>query len=297
MRNCLRRTGLGMLVMTMASVVSPAADMEQEIRARLLGAWVVADVETYSDCSGKYTNNRINGGLVKSRGSHRFEAGELAKVDKINVHRSRVDVLLSVREPLLVSYVDGPFTLYNEVSCKVELEVEISRQTVKTKNSAEVVRTLEAILARHSRLEQAEASSSWNRREMESYPDDYDTTLREHEIWQAQQINASIQARIDQAAEETSQAVDRVSSDPDYLAGFALGIENARAVDLADCRALMTVRFLPPPRPSSGDEAQARARDRGLRGTRDGTNLVFGVKLARRLPGCFVPIPELPAQE
>ncbi|MCZ6650290.1 MAG: hypothetical protein O7D35_06430 [Acidobacteria bacterium] len=296
MRYGVRQIGLAVVVIILASVSSPAADMEREIRARLLGAWVITGVETYSDCRGMYTNNRINGSLVKSGGAHRFQIGELAKVDKINVHRSRVDVLLSVPEPLLVPYEDGPFTLYNEVPCRIELEVELSRQTVKKKDSAEVERTLEAILERHNRLEQAEQSPSWNRRQMASYPDDYDTVLREHAVWQANRINESIQARIDEAVEETSRVVNRVSSDPDYLAGFAVGVEEARATELVDCRSLMAVRFLPAQRPSSGNDEQARARDRGRRGNRDGKNLVFGLEMAQRLPACFVPIPELPLQ-
>lgn len=288
-----RWAGLGVVVLAMGVALSPAADMDREIQSRFLGAWVITGLETYSDCRGRYTNNRINGRLVKSRGVHRFEVGELVKVDKIDVHRSRVDVLLSVHEPLLVSHAEGPFTLYDEVDCRIELEVELPRQMVKKKDSEAVVKTLAAVLERYSRLAEAEGSSSWNQREMDSYPDDYGSTLREFEIWQAHQINESIQARIDQAEEETARAVDRVSSDPDYLEGFAVGVEEARAVSLRDCPALMAVRFLPALRPSSGDDAEARSEDRGRRGFRDGTNLVFGLELTRRLPACFVPIPAL----
>ncbi len=291
------RIGLGLSILFLGSISSPVADMEPEIRARLLGAWVITHIETYSDCRGKYTNNRINGNLVKSGGSYRFQVGELGKVEKIHLHRSRIDVLLSIPEKILAPYGDGPFTLYRELRCRVELEVELPRQMVKKKDSAEVVRMLGALFEGHSRRDQAEESSSWNQREMEPYPDDYDLTLQRHEIWQAEQLNASIQARIDQAVEETSQVVNRVNSDPDYLAGFGVGVEEARAVDLENCPALMAVRFMSPPRPSSGDDAHARAEDRGRQGARDGTNLVFGVELIRRLPACFVPIPELPPRD
>ena len=43
-----------------------------------------------------------------------FAQGELAKVDKINLKRARIDLYLSLGEPVLASHMDGPFELYDE---------------------------------------------------------------------------------------------------------------------------------------------------------------------------------------
>ncbi len=45
--------------------------------------------------------------------------------------------MLSLTEPILVPTPAGPFTLYQELSCKVELEVEIPRDVVKTQSGTQ----------------------------------------------------------------------------------------------------------------------------------------------------------------
>jgi hypothetical protein len=211
--------------------LSLASGLERDIKSRWLGAWVVTTVETYSDCSGNYTNNRVNGTLVKSRGSQRFFSGELAKVEKINAKRSRIDVHLTLAEPLLVSYQEGPFTLYREAYCRVELEVVVPREVVRGKNTQHIDESLLLALERYATEDTAMSSARWNGREREPYPQDYDRTLAELELWRAEQTNAAVRAQLDRAREETSRLADRVSSDPDYLAGFgsAILLDDARA--------------------------------------------------------------------
>ena len=108
-----------------------AGGIEKDINKRWLGAWVVTRSEMYSDCNAVYTQNRINGSLVSGRGARRFQPGELAKVTKVDAGRHRIDVRISLVEPVLLTYREGPFTLYDEASCRVELEVEVSRDQVK----------------------------------------------------------------------------------------------------------------------------------------------------------------------
>lgn len=268
------------------------SQLQKELKGRWLGAWVVTTAESYSDCGGNYTNNRIHGNLVKSGGAYSFRSGELAKVDKIDVKRSRFDVLLTLNEPILVPYQEGPFTLYREVWCKLELEVALPRHVVKNKDAEFIDRSVLAVLERHSRQDDAEMSAAWNRRERDPYPEGYEHTLAELQVWRAEQANLQVQARLDFAAEETDRLVHRVTGDPVYLEGFADGIEAARGNTLHGCPALLSVRLgRTQTRPAETVEEQTAHRRQ--QGFEDGKTLVYGLEMLRRLPGCFVPVPEV----
>jgi hypothetical protein len=106
--------------------VSPLAhaDLQDDLNARWRGAWVIVTGELYSNCNGQTTDNRINGDLISGNGRFAFAPGELARVTRVDARRRRVDVFLDIYEGMLIEYEDGPFTLYREVSCPVELLVE-----------------------------------------------------------------------------------------------------------------------------------------------------------------------------
>jgi hypothetical protein len=272
-----------------------SAPLERELKNRWLGAWVVISVESYSDCQGTFTNNRINGTLVKSKGRIKFSAGELAKVYKINAKRSRVDLHLTVAEPLLMSYSEGPFTLYREAGCKIEFEVEVPRNLVRGKDADTVDDLLGAVLERYPSEQDAMASELWNMREMEPYPEDYDRTLAELAIWRAHRANEAVQAKLDHAYEMVDRLTDRLSSDPIYLAGFGEGVELAKAHPLHGCPELLSFDLDDRRTHAPGHVATPQTdATRSDRGTSDGRLLVYSLELLRRLPGCFVPVPEMP---
>jgi hypothetical protein len=272
-----------------------AAGLEKEVKGRWLGAWVVISSESYSDCGSMATNNRINGQLVKSKGNHRFLPGELAKVNKVDVKKSRVDLHLLLDEPMLLPYQEGPFTLYREAQCKIELEVMLPRESVKEKDVTAIDDAVSAILERHANEEQARGSQSWNEREMEPYPDDYEMTLAALEVWRAEQANLRVEEKLDQARERTQRLAYSVSTDPDYLDGFARGIAAARESDPRDCPTLLGLDLGGSRRVASksqsSDETSATRSERGYR---DGRAFVYGLMMMERLPGCFVPVPDRP---
>jgi len=269
-----------------------AGDLERDVRSNWLGAWVVVRAESYSDCGSNFTNNRVNGDLVKSSGTHAFPAGELAKVHKLNVKKQRLDVHLQLAEPRLLAFQEGPFTLYREADCRIELEVVLDRQEVKDRDLSAIDRRLEQIVERHANADSARQSATWNQREREPYPDDYEITLARLAIWRAKETNASVQAKLDQALERTTRLADRIDADPDYLVGFATGVERARSVELSNCSAMLGVDLGTAKRYYKPEDQTAEAR-----GAREGQQLLHGLDLLRRLPGCFVPVPEEPPFE
>jgi hypothetical protein len=292
--NSKRALVTGILLGMVASGTLPAADRQKMVEARWRGAWVLTGVDTYSDCAGTHTNNRVNGSLVSSRGRYRFRPGELARVDKVDLKRSRLDLILSLPEPVLFSHQDGPFTLYDENRCLLELNIELPRDVASDKDADGIDNALKPVLKRFTNEEEATQAKAWNHRKRDPYPADYDHTLAEHAAWKAQQANAAIQARIDKAMEETSRIADRIAGNPDYLKGFAAGVEAMHAIDLTRCDAIMSRDFS---NLSAGSKTVAVAGFGGdaanlyNRGFQDGQHLVFGLESLRRLPQCMVQVP------
>ena len=93
--------------------------------------------------------------------------------------------------------------------------------------------------------------------------------------------------------EEASRVAARVEDDPDYLQGFAAGIQAMQSWSPPSCSSLASASFFlaerGAPRPPRGTD-DTRAFERGFK---DGQTLVFHLKLARRAPGCFQPPPPL----
>jgi len=290
---------VGLLGLAVLALPLPgrAGGLQDRLEARWRGAWVVTSAETYSDCAGAYSDNRVNGRYVSSRSRQRFRPGELAKVDSVDLKRSRFDLRLTFAEPILASRQDGPFTLFDEASCRVEFQMEVPREMVKSEDVVGIEGLLRPVLQRHATEDAARASSGWNHREREPYPRDYERTLAEHAAWKAQQTNAAVQARLDVLVDETSRIPERIGSDPDYLAGFVQGVEAGRAPHPVSCPDLLRGITVAAPAPPSGAAAHAASNDRQARrdrGYQDGARLALGLDAMRRLPGCFVTVPEPP---
>ena len=268
------------------------ADLEDDLERAWVGAWVVAKVETASDCSGAYTNVEVRGLRSSSRGSRRFAEGELARVDKLNQKSDRVDLYLSVAEPVLVPRTDGPFTLYDERSCRVQLMVDVPKAVLKTGRLADVEAALLEAVERHQTESSARRSEAWNRRERDPYPRDYDETLARHAAWKAEETNRAFAATRLAALDEASQALSRVTDDPEYLAGFAAGVEAQRSRSTPGCSSLDALRFdgdeQRPPSDRRGSSPSERSFQRGFR---DGQVVAGATRVARAVEGCFVPVP------
>ena len=280
---------LSTTALLLGSRPAPASDLEDRLRSELRGAWAIVAVEIYSNCSGTYSDNEIGAAGVSSKAGRRFEPGELVKIDKVKLKRSRVDLLTALAEPVLTAYSDGPFELYEVKECRAQLIFDLARDTVKNGDAASVLDTVTGRLKVFPSRAAAEESGLWNGRERRPLPADYDLTLALHARWKAEQINASIAEAIEHAGDEADETVDDIDRDPEYLDGFAAGVEEMRSLSIDDCSRLVDASF------RSWRDSPPSGKDTAWkRGYEDGQRLVFYLYLLRELQHCFVPVPEAP---
>lgn len=149
---------------------------------------------------------------------------------------------------------------------------------------AAVEARLVELLELHDQPEEARASELWNGRRREPYPEGYEETLAAYEVWKASQANAAVQARMDRAIEEAVRINDQLRSDPDYLAGFAAGVEKVRGRSFGACGNLVNDFFSP-------ESARGDRSSQWRRGWEDGQRLAYNLELLDRLKECFVPVP------
>ena len=288
--------GLG-LMLSMQALPVAAADLERDLEQQLRGGWVVILGESYSDCAGVYNNNEVGAMGVTSRADHRFAPGELAKVDKINLKSDRLDLFLTLAEPLLVSRKDGPFELFDEKQCKVQLLVDVPRSTVRSGDAPEVMGLLAPVVEVYPSQAQGRASGHWNRRVRDPYPPDYEYTLARHAVWQAEQTNAAVASRSSTAIDDANRLMRNLRDDPDYLAGFAAGAEAIRSWSDSSCSSLVGASFSWVKKGASkGHSGGSQPERRWREGWEDGQELVFDLALVDRLRGCYVQPPPMPPQ-
>ena len=272
-----------------AAAVAGGSELGDRLDRELKGAWGVLEVEVYSACSGTYSNNEVGGSGVASKAPRRFNPGELVKLDKVKVKRSRVDLLMTRIEPVLVLRVDGPFELYDERHCQVQLIFNVPREVIKTGDVETVLELVRSAFTIHPSPEAARDSDDWNGREREPFPAVYEMTVARYAVWKAEEANIAIAARAAQALAEATNIVDHIDRDADYLDGLAAGVERMRSVTLGDCGVLVTARVSTYDRNPPSDQS-SRWKD----GYRDGQRLLFDLMLAERLKHCQVPVPRLP---
>ena len=273
-----------------------AGSFEDAVRARWRGAWVIITTDVYSSCTGagSYHTNKLSGTLVTNRGGHRFVGGELGKVYKLQLKKKKVDLMITLDEPLLVSYQDGPFTLYDERQCAVSLEIQLPRNMTKAKDVEGIDLLVADVVERFDTREAALRSAVWNQREREPYPLNYDITLARHAAWQAEQTNVAVDERKHLALEQVKNAGRAIESDPDYLAGLAAGANEMKRWTADKCSQLMaryeSVRGGVP----EDRRADTEENERWRRGYEDGQRMMHGIRLLERLDACYVPVPPVP---
>ena len=283
--------GIAAVCILLGAFHTTAGGLDDELDGKLRGAWAVLTHEVYSSCSGTYSDNQVGAAGVSSKASRRFGAGELVKIDKVKVKRSRVDLLTTFSESVLVATQDGPFELYYERECKAQLIFEVPRAVIKSRDAAAVLAAIGSALTLYPTQSAAFDAADWNGRERDPYPEDYDLTLVRHKRWKAEQTNTAVAAGIDRSITEAASAAEDIEDDADYLAGFAAGAEEMQEISLSDCAQLIDASFASRKENPPSDKSKTWKR-----GFADGQRIVFHTRLARGLAGCYVPVPQVPPQ-
>ncbi len=268
------------LLVLASALAAPAfgADLEKDLNARWQGRWAIVKAPIASNCDGFWNDNEVRGDLTVGKGRERFEAGELVRVERVDAKwGGRVDVFLELAEQLLVSRIDGPFTLYDAKSCKIQLKFT---EVGKTFAAAEAA--FSGLLDRFETAPQAEKSPSWNGRRRAPFPRDYEQTLAEYARWKAEQLNLAVRARTDEAISELSRLTSRSRTDPDYAEGYAAGLEKVKYTYFGDCETTVSATFYPATK-SGKPEAWRR-------GYEDGQRTGWLTRLLDRLRTCSVPV-------
>ena len=273
----------------MVAAVSSASELGDRLDRELKGGWGVLELEVYSACGGTYSDNEVGAAGVASKARHRFAAGELVKIDDVKVKRQRVDLLLTLDAPLKVPRMDGPFELFDQKSCRVQMMVFVSRELVKNSDLEGLLTEVKKHITLYSSRDDAEMSEHWNGREMEPLPDDYEETLYSHTVWKAEQSNAAVREGINHALSQAADAIEDLDDDAEYLAGFGEGSEKMGGFSVTNCDSLLSQSFTSYRKSASSDKSR-----NWKNGWNDGQKLVFHVLLANRLRSCLVPVPAPP---
>ena len=259
-----------------------AGSLEDALRGRWNGAWVTLKVGVRSDCGAAYTDNPVVGRRTAGTGAHPLDSGELGRVHKVDLKRSRVDLLVDLQEPYLASRTEGPFVLYEQTLCRVELIIEVPRELVRGKNLDGLDAKRREVAEPFDSMAEARGSEAWNGRRVESPPEGYEETLAGYEEWKLEKMGKRLREVLLQAKRLT----DRAGSQEAYGAGMAQGLRRFSRSFSSDCGSLMVASYYPGSgSPPAGYESSDKKRWRD--GFQDGMRLAFYVELAWRLAECL----------
>jgi len=274
-----RLISLAAVTLTLVAVAPPRsahADGESELRARWKGKTVITKVPVFSECTDHFTDNAVPPGSLPHGDGLRFGAGEIATVDALEVTWTRIDVSIGFLEPYRVTWKDGPFTLYDQHRCRVQLKLELPRDV--RKDAAKAGSAISALLAVFPNAAEARRAPDYNARRVEAYPLNYERTRAEYETWHAARVNAAVQERIDVLLREAQDTVDRGREDEGYQRCFGKGAHTRSYQSFGSCESVLNAYFV-----SSGSCENQRGFD-------DGQRLAWTVGMVRALSGCFAPV-------
>jgi hypothetical protein len=265
-----------------------ASRTEDELRTAWVGRRVVLRAAAISNCDERYTNNRMRATQPSSGGRHRLDPGELGRVENLHLQRARIDVLITLLEPLRVEFRDGPFQLYEQLECRVELEVPAPREAVRQGAIDRLDDLLRGLLELDNDPLPAEESPIWNRRQVEPLPADHAERLADYRAWKQEQLYLALRGRLAEALDRAADIAARVDRSVPYARGLVFGAREfePERIFSAACEELPNKRFS-----SSWSKAPEELEGRDERhwkdGLEDGQRLRFEIALARRLERCL----------
>lgn len=269
-----RKLSIWIVASTLASAGAAHGDVEADLRAELVGRYALARGELVSECTDHFTDMNVVGGRLTGGMGVRFAGGELLRIDNVSVGAmAGLDVNLTLVEPFLLSFQDGPFEIYDERRCRVQLNFEVGRDVRK-----DVQKSLAAVAAALELFDDAGAAkhAGWNRRKVEPYPKNWEKTKRDYEAWKLTQVNAAVRAKTALVLDEAGRVLNDMPGDDDYLLSFAAGAR-ARSDSWSSCEAMLEATFY-----------AARSEGKSKRGWSDGQLVAWANHLAQALQACYL---------
>lgn len=267
------RAGILMGALVAGSVPAGAAAGD-ELRAELVGRFGLTRAPLASDCAATPTRSKVVSGRPTGAGLRSFATGELVRVAEVRAGLlSGLEIELEVVEPALVSWRDGPFEVFDQRRCRIELDFEVPREVRKDKT-----RALAAIAAVVETFddERAAKAAGWNGRRVEPYPEGWEETRREYEAWRVARRNEQVRAKTEEVLAAADQVLRYMKNDADYLASFGAGARARTSDSWSSCEAMLAATFS-----ASGSGGEDYA------GWADGQKVAWAARLARALQECY----------
>jgi hypothetical protein len=269
------RLRAGVLFGSLLASAAPAqAAAGDELRAELVGRFGLPRAPLASDCEATPTRSKVVSGRPTGSGLRRFAAGELVRVEEVRAGLlSGLEIELEVVELALVSWRDGPFEVFDQRRCRIELEFDVPREVRKDRAralaaTAAVVETFDD--------ERAARAAGWNGRRVEPYPEGWEETRREYEAWRVARRNEQVREKTEEVLAAADQVLRYMKNDADYLASFGAGARARTSDSWSSCEAMLSASFS-----ASGSGGEDYA------GWADGQKLAWATRLSRALQDCY----------
>ncbi len=272
-----RTVSIWIVAGVVVSAAAARADVESDLRGELVGRYALAKGELVSECTDHFTDMKVVGGRLTGGTGTRFEPGELVRIDNVSAGAmAGLDVNLTLVEAFLLSFQDGPFQVYDERRCRVQLNFEVSRDVRK-----DVAKALAAVGGVLELYDDAGAAkrAGWNKRKLAPYPKDWEKTKQAYQAWKLTQVNAAVRAKTAYVLDEAGRVLNYMPGDDDYLFSFAAGAR-ARSDSWSSCEAMLDASFY-----STGSGGKSS------RGWADGQHVAWANHLAHALQGCYLAEP------
>jgi hypothetical protein len=241
-----------------------------------------------SECNGIYTNNQVAGGRVIGHGHQRFDPGVVGHVDQVMVASNKVTLRITLSERLFVTRPGREYTLSNTAACQVDLKFMVPPGLGADNDLIGLEALVSPVVERHAGENQAILASGFLPLDGPGADMVQREAIAAHHEWKSAEEQQAVDARLQAWSTQTARLSSSIENDPDYLAGFARGVEEGRASAVKTCEEL--ARTAPAPYwPTASGAALAAKGGRQkawARGYQDGVRLSQGLEAMKLMPTC-----------
>jgi hypothetical protein len=271
-----------------AHVAAKVEPQPETFSSRWNGAWIVTEQPLSSECNGIYTNNQVAGGRVLGRGHQRFDPGVVGHVDQVLVSSNKVTLSITLSERLYVTRPARDYVLSSTSACQVDLKFMVPPGPGTAADLIALETLVSPVVERHADQLQAIVASGFLPPDGPGAAEVQREAVMAHRSWKAAEDQQAVDARLQAWTAQTTRLSSNIENDPDYLAGFARGVDEGRHTAVKSCEEL--ARTAPAPYwPTASGAALAAKGGRQkawARGYEDGVRLSQGLEAIKLMPAC-----------